>query len=55
MWYAQGCCWRNERGWIDCRHPNPGLVDLEEIRHKRVEVDVGIGKVIEGELFPVPA
>ena len=54
MWYAQGRRWRNEGSWIDRRHPNPRLIYLEEIRNKRVEIDIGIGKIIEGELFPVP-
>jgi hypothetical protein len=52
--YAQRCGWCDKRGRVDGRHPDPCLVDFEEICHERVEVDVGIGKVVEGELFPVP-
>jgi hypothetical protein len=54
MLYAQRCCWCNKRGRVDGRHPDPCLVDFEEICHERVEVDVGISKVVERELFPVP-
>ena len=44
-----------ERGRIDGRHPDAGLVDLEELGDERVEVDVRVGKVVEGQLLPVPA
>jgi hypothetical protein len=43
-----------ERRRINCRHPNPSLVDLEQICDERVEVDISIGKVVESELFPIP-
>lgn len=39
---------------IDGRHPNSRLVDLEKIRDERVEVDVRVGKVVEGKLLPIP-
>lgn len=32
--------WCHERRRINCRHPNTGFVNLEEIGHQRVEVDV---------------
>ena len=43
-----------ERGRINRRHPNPSLVDLEQICDKGVEVDISIGKVVESELLPIP-
>lgn len=47
--------WRSKGGWIDSRHPYPRLVDLEEIRYERVEIDVRVSKIVEGQLLPVPA
>ena len=43
-----------KRRRIHGRHPDPSLVDLEKIRDQAVEVDVGVRKVVEGQLFPVP-
>ena len=46
--------WAGERGRVDCGHPDSGLVDLEEVGNEGVEVDVGVGEVVEGQLLPVP-
>lgn len=43
-----------ERGWVNSRHPDSSLVDLEEISDEGVEVDVRVGEIVEGELLPVP-
>ncbi len=58
---AQSRRWMNgtgrqmgKRGRVDGRHPDACLVDFEQLRHERVEVDVSFGKVIEGQLLPVP-
>lgn len=51
---AEGRCRGDERRWVDGRHPDPGLVDLEEVGDQGVEVDVGVGKVVESKFFPVP-
>lgn len=53
-WRLQGQRRTGERGWVDGRHPYPSLVDLEKVGNKGVEVDVRIGKVVEGQLLPVP-
>lgn len=53
-WHAEGGCWRDERCRIDRRHPDSGLVYLEQVGHKGIEVDVGVGEIVEGELLPVP-
>lgn len=45
---------RRERCRIDSRHPNSGLVDLEQIGYQRVEVDIGVRKVIKGQFLPIP-
>ena len=44
----------SEGGGVDGGHPDAGLVDFEEVGDERVEVDVGVGEVVEGELLPVP-
>lgn len=46
--------WAGERGRVDCGHPDSGLVDLEKVGNEGVEVDVGVGEVVEGQLLPVP-
>jgi hypothetical protein len=43
-----------EGGRVDRRHPDAGLVDFEEVGDEGVEVDVGVGEVVEGELLPIP-
>ncbi len=43
-----------ERGRVDGRHPDARLVDLEQVRDERVEVDVRVGEVVEGQFLPVP-
>ena len=44
----------DERGRVDCRHPDSRLVNLEQVSDQGVEVDVGVGKVEKCELLPVP-
>ena len=44
----------DERGGVDGRHPDSGLVDLEQVCDQRVEVDVRVREVVEGEFLPVP-
>ena len=44
----QSKCWAGEGRGVDCRHPDARLVDLEEIRDERVEIDVRVGEVVEG-------
>lgn len=39
---------------INRRHPNSSFVDLEEIGHQVVKVDVIIGEVVKRELLAVP-
>ena len=46
--------WCHERGGVDGGHPNSGLVDLEQVGNQRVEIDVGISKIVKRELLPVP-
>lgn len=48
----RGC---NKRRRVDGRHPDASFVDFEKIGHERVEVDVRIRKVVEGQLLPIPA
>lgn len=43
-----------KRGWIDGRHPDSRLVDLEKVCDQGVEIDVRVGKVVERKLLPVP-
>jgi len=43
-----------ERGRVDSRHPDTSLVNLEQISDKIIEVDIGIGVVVECELVQVP-
>ena len=50
----KSCSWSGEGGRIDSGHPDACLVDFEEIGHKRIEINVGIRKVVKGELLPVP-
>ena len=50
--------WQTRRGAgkggrVDGRHPDPSLIDLEQIRDERVEVDIRIREVVEGQLLPV--
>ena len=45
---------RDERGRIDGRHPDPGLVDFEQIRHQGIEIDIRVGEVVECQFLPVP-
>lgn len=51
---TEGSSWCLERGRVDGRHPNSGFINLEEVRDKVVEVDVAVGKVVEGELLAIP-
>lgn len=53
-WCLKTKAWTGEGGRVDGRHPDSGLVDFEEVGDKGVEVDVGVGEVVEGQLFPVP-
>lgn len=46
--------WTGKGGGIYSGHPNPGLVHLEEISNERIEVNVSVGEIVEGELLPVP-
>lgn len=50
---AQHADWTGERRGIDRRHPDSSLVNLEEIGHKLVEVDIRFGEVEVGQLLPV--
>ena len=50
----QSSCWCLEGRGIDCRHPDSGFVDFEQICDERVEIDVFVGKIIKGKFFPVP-
>jgi len=43
-----------EGSWVHSRHPDASLVNLEKIGDQGIEVNIGVGKVIKGELFPVP-
>lgn len=45
---------RKKRRRIYCRHPNSRFVDLEEVSNQRIEIDVGISKIIERQFFPIP-
>lgn len=38
---------------VDSRHPNARLVGLEQIGDQLVEIDIGVGVVVEGQLLPV--
>jgi hypothetical protein len=51
---TEGSSWCLERRRVDGGHPNPGFINLEEVRDKVVEVDVAVGKVVEGELLTIP-
>jgi hypothetical protein len=50
----QAKSWTSERSGIDSRHPNPRLVYLEQVCYKRVEIDIGVRKIVERQLFPIP-
>lgn len=39
---------------VDGRHPDSGLVDLEEVGDKRIEVDVCVSEIVECQLLPIP-
>ena len=39
---------------VNGRHPDAGFVNFEQVSYERVEVDIGVGKVKEGQLLPVP-
>lgn len=51
----QASSWRcHEGSRVNCGHPDSGLVDLEQVRDQRIEVDVRVREVVEGKLLPVP-
>ena len=43
-----------ERRWVHGRHPDASLVNLEEVSDQGIEVNIRVGKVVKGELFPIP-
>jgi hypothetical protein len=51
---SQRGSWGLERGRIDGRHPDASLVDFEQVGDQVVEIDVVVGKVVEGELLAIP-
>lgn len=53
-WHVERTSGCDKRCRIDRRHPDSGLVDLKEVRHQRIEIDIRIGKIVEGEFLPVP-
>ena len=46
--------WRHKRGRVDGRHPDSRLIDLEQVRHERIKIDVRIRKVVKSKFLPVP-
>ncbi len=53
-WRLDSEAWAGERSWIDGGHPDSCFIDLEKISDERIEVDVGVGEIVESKLFPVP-
>lgn len=51
---AQGGGRGLEGSGVDSGHPDSRLVDLKEIGDERIEVDIGVGEVVEGELLAIP-
>ena len=47
-------CRTRKGSGVDSRHPDARLVDLEEVCDQRVEVDVGVGEVVECQFLPIP-
>lgn len=43
-----------EGSWVHGRHPDTSLVNLEKVGDQRIEVNIRVGKVVKGELFPIP-
>jgi hypothetical protein len=46
--------WTGKGGRINGRHPDSGLVNFEQVGNEGVEIDIGVGEVVECELLPVP-
>jgi hypothetical protein len=46
--------WCDKGSWVDCRHPDPSLVDFEKVRYQGIEVDIGVSEIVKGQLLPVP-
>ena len=53
-WGVKAGSWGSERCWVDRGHPDPSLVDLEEVGDQGVEINIRIGEIVERQFLPVP-
>lgn len=44
----------SKRRRVDGRHPNPGLVDFEQVGDQGIKVNVSVSEIVERQLLPIP-